>query len=162
MFSAKIRNSFFDPSPINKRASERFGKAMARIGGYVRTTAARSMRRRKTPSAPGSPPSARAGQIRNLMAFAVLGWRNVIVGPKRFQPKRGAAAVTPRLHEEGGQVREPGSLYFFRRKRRKSGQRPFQAVFVRGVLRYAERPFMQPALQITKSKFAQYFANILG
>ena len=64
-------------------------RGLYQAGAFIRTTARRSIRRRKKPSAPGSPPSTQTGRLRDAMAFYVderrervfIGARSKIVGP---------------------------------------------------------------------------------
>lgn len=84
---------------------------LARAAGYLRSASRRSMRRRKSSSKPGQPPSARTdrknGQpLRNLMAWGLdlsggMEKAVAVVGPL---PLEGSAKQNqaPRLHEFGG------------------------------------------------------------
>lgn len=79
---------------------------------YVKRTAERSMRRRKKPSKPGEPPSARTdrprgGAMRNLMvAEWDAGTKTVVVGPKAIHPR----PHIPALHEFGESISNPTRL----------------------------------------------------
>jgi hypothetical protein len=72
-------------------------KKLRKIGAYLRRTIMFSMRRRKGPSAPGSPPSVHEGGIKRLQRFIVNeDEMSVDNGPILY--KKGIA----RVHEHGG------------------------------------------------------------
>lgn len=101
---------FFDRAPVIQAMNRARRRSLARAGGWIRQTARRSMRRVKhgaPPSPPGTPPRARAGQIRDLLFF---GWdqatESVVAGPEEFNSSRSDYLV-PELLEKGGTVRLP-------------------------------------------------------
>lgn len=100
---ARVKSGFFDRSKVLAAMDEATHVALLKAGAWVRKVAQRSMRYRKTASAPGTPPSARSGQegslLRRFLFFAYdEPAKQVVVGPLRL----GAEADVPRLHEYGG------------------------------------------------------------
>lgn len=111
---------FFDRPAVIRAMDAAQRRALAKAGATVRTTAARSIRKRKGVSRPGQPPSSHEGSLRRLMRF---GWdpsrRVVVVGPLKF-----GKGEAPALLERGGVVSRDGER-----------------------ARYRPRPFMAPALE---------------
>jgi len=84
---------------VADRARRRY---LYRAAAYVRTTARRSIRRRKSPSAPNSPPSTRTGRLKKAIRFYVDQARGLaLVGPS--VDVVGPAGAE---HEHGGQWRD--------------------------------------------------------
>lgn len=72
-------------------------RGLYQAGAFIRTTARRSIRRRKRPSPAGSPPSTQTGRLKDALAFFVDERRErVIIGAsaKRVGPILG-------VHEQG-------------------------------------------------------------
>lgn len=86
---------------VKRKAQQRTFTSLGHAGAAIRLTARRSIRRRKTASAPGQPPHTRRGQLRRSIAYAVEKARQrVLVGPDAaFVGPSGAA------HEFGGRIR---------------------------------------------------------
>jgi len=125
----------FNEDAVLKRAKKTRHAKLRRFGAFVRQTAKTSMRRRKKSSAPGQPPSAHAGHLRDLMYFAVApDARNVVIGPVAFH--RGEV---PRLLEEGG--------YATMTKYTRWSDEPYDVV-----VHIKPRPFMAPAFQSELAK----------
>lgn len=125
MINAKMKSLFFDRAAVKDLLDKKTRKALSRAGAFVRTRARSSIRKRKSISAPGSPPSSHAGHLKRLIWFAYDPHaRAVVIGPVRF--KEGKA---PRLLEFGGK----GTV------KRKSGK------IVSA--NYRSRPFMGPAME---------------
>lgn len=97
----QAQGMFFDRQQVLTEAQARHKKTCARFGAFVRTVARRSMRRTKKVSAPGDPPSAHVGLIRDLLFFA---WdaatESVVIGP--VAANKGTNA--PALLELGGET----------------------------------------------------------
>jgi hypothetical protein len=90
----------------------------------VRTTARRSIRRKKGTAPPGNPPHSHEGSLKRLIYFSYdPRSETVVIGPARF--KKGEA---PPLLEFGGTIR------------RTVGRRKL-------AMKYPARPFMGPALE---------------
>lgn len=140
---------FFDRPAVLKAMDKARVRSFAIAGGFIRQTARRSMRRRKTASPPGSPPSARSGELRDRLYFGYdKSTDSVVVGPEGF---RGSGV--PALHERGGTIR---------RKRRRGSRRPGGSSVEETItVTYPPRPFMDPALHvaIAKGKIPEAFRD---
>jgi hypothetical protein len=123
---------FFDRKTVVKAVDRATRKVLSRFGAFVRTTARSSIRRRKTTSKPGQPPTSWTGLLKRFLFFSYEpARRSVVIGPVRLGRGDGEA---PRLLEHGGTVARRG-----RRRRRR-------------VLRYRARPYMGPAFEKEKPK----------
>lgn len=161
---------FFDSDLVTSRMSRTTLISFRKIGGNVRLIARRSLRKRKKASAPGEPPSSHEGSLRERIFFI---WdpqtQSVTIGPERFnhiyfdgdgKPLNGAV---PGVLEEGGEIqrlefqRSDGSWTRadFRSRRRWAG-RPRRFVN----LSIAARPFMVPALETSKGRYADLWAEV--
>jgi hypothetical protein len=125
----QAQKAFLNTELIQKQMDRAAARILMQAGGFIRTTARRSMRRRKASSGPGEPPAAHAGQLRDLLFFA---WdsaaRSVVVGPILFAGRSaGQRPRVPTILEGGGTTTLED-----RRGRQKTAR--FQA-----------RPYMQPA-----------------
>ena len=95
---------------VQRKARRANITSLAHAGASIRLTARRSIRRRKGPSAPGTPPHTRRGLLRNAILYAVEPHRqSVVVGPSIEVVGTSATA-----HEFGGRYR-----------RRRYPRRPF-------------------------------------
>jgi len=120
------KQMFFDAKAVMSRVDEAAQKVLSKFGAFVRTSAKRSIRKRKAVSEPGSPPSSHAGLLRKFIYFGYdSSRRSVVIGPT---PLHGRAEV-PALLEYGGKARRRG-----RRDRMV-------------VANYRARPFMGPAFE---------------
>jgi len=151
-------------------------KNLSKGGGFIRTVARRSMRRRKAASQPGQPPSAhskskqypRGPLLKDRLFYQYdPATRSVVVGPEQLG--RGTA---PRTLELGGMVRttrivrksnkplSPKALAAFRRKR-EAGTLPPRAKpqTVTVAAKVAPRPFIVPAYKQTEPRLAGVWAN---
>ncbi|NLY02726.1 MAG: hypothetical protein GXY83_42275 [Rhodopirellula sp.] len=61
---------FFDSARVVKATSRAERKVLSRFGAYVRRGARSSIRKRKTVSEPGQPPSSHAGLLKKFIFFA--------------------------------------------------------------------------------------------
>jgi hypothetical protein len=158
----KIQQMFFDRPAVVKAAGRAKTAALARFAGYVRSVARRSMRRRKSQfahSAPGSPPFAKSGELRDLLFFGYDAKTGTfVVGPLGFK-----GSDVPSLHEHGG-TRAAGKGEFLllknspgRDHRGKFVSRGTRKVAIKGTVKYPARPFMAPALKTSIPKFAASF-----
>lgn len=76
-------------------------KNLGHAGGAIRLAARRSIRRSEKPSAPGTPPHTRRGQLKRAIAYAVeRDHERVIVGPEH-----GVVGPSGMAHEFGGRFR---------------------------------------------------------
>lgn len=102
---AAFKAGFLDRARVKNAVAASVHDRLLQIGAITRTIAQRSMRRRKSASKPGQPPSARldnlqGGGLRDWILFALEpGDRSLIVGPIGFNSGR---TGVPALHEFGG------------------------------------------------------------
>lgn len=167
---AQWKQFFFDRPAVVKAMGRATTTALNRFGGYVRSVARRSMRRRKNGhSQPGQPPFAKSGELRDLLFYAYdPKTRSVVVGPLGFRTRSGLPV--PALHEFGGTRtgrkgetmdvknpvgRDPKTGRFY--------SRGFYRVSVEGkVLKFPPRPFMNPALKASIPRFALMFKGTVS
>jgi len=128
----KCKVVFFDGKAIRRHVDRATRRVLSRFGAFVRRTAKQSIRKRKQPSAPGTPPSSHTGLLRKFIWFGYdPGKRSVVIGPARLSQKgRGEA---PSLLEYGG------STTLEREGKRKR-------------TRVRARPFMRPAMDKEQPK----------
>lgn len=158
----QLKDFFFDRMKVQAQLDKQRLKFLNRAGGFVRKVARNSMRRRKKPSPPGTPPSAhstdKVATLKNILYGYDPQRESVIVGPVKLNQKmyfngRLQAGSVPALHEHGGRagVREKLVGKEWRPVGRRK-PRPGQPVRVRTAT-YPARPFMAPALEKAASKF---------
>lgn len=138
MIGVKLaQRSFFDRKPVVSATDRANRRVLSKFGAFVRTRARGSMKRRKTASAPGEPPSAHVGLIKQFLYFSYEQSRkSVVIGPAKLN-KPGEAV---RVLEEGGMAT------VFRRGEPKN-------------VLYAKRPFMKPAFDEERKKMPAAFAG---
>lgn len=125
---------FFDSKKVLKALDKAEKAVLSKFGAYIRTTARRSIRSRKKTASPGSPPSSHIGTLKRLIFFGYdTNTKSVVVGPQLFNGKSGGGSKTvANVLEQGG---------------------------TRNGVAYDKFPFMAPALDQNKDKFAGLFAN---
>jgi hypothetical protein len=177
-----FKQMFFDRVIVETKAEAAILKVQSRFGAYVWTRARRSMKRRKkgAGSAPGSPPYARLGLMRDRLFFGYdAATKTVVVGPEGLGNRPGEV---PAVHEFGG-VLPPGSMpliiaysklstaerlriiYKANRKKMRlraylrdhSADHPEIEAHRSYERRYPKRPYMKPALDAELPKFAGLF-----
>lgn len=122
-------NWWFDTEAVIRATTAAERRVLSRQGAFVRQRARSSIRKRKAVSAPGSPPTNREGSLRRFLFFSYdPRARSVVVGPAKVS-KPGSV---PHLLEFGGTAAG-----------RHGGPR-----------HYRPRPFMGPALDAERPKFA--------
>ena len=130
---------FFDSKKVVRSVDRATRRVLSRFGAFVRRTARQSIRKRKKPSAPGSPPSSHIGLLKKFIWFGYEpDKRSVVIGPARLsQQDRGEA---PSFLEYGGiaKIARKG-------KKTKARIRP--------------RPFMGPAFEKEQPKLPAMWAN---
>ena len=132
MIGFEIKQLFFDRPAVTSRVDPATRKVLSKFGAFVRRTARSSIRKRKKPSPPGSPPSSHIGLLKKFIFFGYEpAKRSVVIGPVRLSQKgRGEA---PHLLEYGGSTKVE-----HRGKRKRAKVRP--------------RPFMGPAFENEEPK----------
>ena len=129
----------FDSRLIIRRAERANRSVLMRAGAFVRRRARSSMRKRKTISAPGKPPSSHTGRLRGLILFGYdRQGESVVIGPRATGDR-----------DQAGETLEHGKTVTRRQRRR------------RRRMRYRARPFMGPALEkeIQAGSFPKLWAN---
>lgn len=127
---AAVRGAFFDSGKVASLVDRKQRAAFSKFGAFVRRRAKSSIRKRKKPSEPGSPPSSHVGTLSKLLFFSFdARTKSVVVGPVPF-----GRGVAPRALENGG---------------------PSNKIVRRGLraIRIRPRPFMVPAMQAELPKF---------
>ena len=158
----QVKRLFLDREAVIKRTDRAKRRAMSRVGGFMRTTARRSMRKRKKPSPPGRPPSSHQGDLRRHLYFAYEPEREtVVVGPVGF-----SRSDTPAVLERGGSVRVRNRLVPVGRGVTRGAGGRFQSnrrmVRFSGSLRIKARPYMGPANEKTSGRLPGEFAKAMG
>jgi hypothetical protein len=164
----KRERMFFDRMAVIRAMEEKKLRALAVAGGFIRTTAQRSMRwgfrrsqrakeafgtkaqqerareirvQKRSPSEPGKPPKAWSGELRELLFF---GWdeqsQSMLVGPEGFKN-----SIAPNVHEFGGVIKVPAK---YTRSRLGGGRSSREERNRKIPIRYPARPYMGPALNI--------------
>ena len=140
MIGMKINQAkglFFDRTAVTGAAERAERKILSRFGAFVRCGARSSIRRRKSVSQPGSPPTSHTGLLKRNIFFVYEPQRsNVVIGPILLNK----ATDAPALLEHGGNVT--------RRRRKKRVRRT-----------YRPRPFMGPAFEREKPKLPQMWRD---
>lgn len=132
MIRFEMTQLFFDTKKVRRAVDAGTRRVLSRFGAFVRRTARSSIRKRKKPSSPGSPPSSHIGLLKKFIFFGYEpAKRSVVIGPVRLSQKgRGEA---PYLLEYGGSTKVE-----HRGKRKRAKVRP--------------RPFMGPAFEKEEPK----------
>lgn len=176
--TADAKAMFFDRIKVMQFVDEQEAKAFNRIGGRIRVTAQRGMRKKgkskkgvpPKPSAPGSPPKrgypTGEGLSKILYHYDPRQHR-VVVGPLKFGWSEYPEMTVPQLHEFGGSVtitemevpigKSPQWVRVNKRwmKKQISLGRKTRTRKVR----YPARPFMYPALEKNKTFIADAWSG---
>ena len=140
MIGMKINQAkglFFDRTAVTNAVDRAERRVLSRFGAFVRRGARSSIRRRKSVSQPGSPPSSHTGLLKRNIFFVYERQRsNVVIGPILLNKGTDAPAIL----EHGGSVT---------RRRRKKRVR----------MTYRPRPFMGPAFEREKPKLPQMWRD---
>lgn len=154
---------FFDREKVTRRIEAKRLRAMAKMGGFIRTTAQRSIRKGKTSSLPGQPPKSHTGLLKDQIWFAYdPAADSVVIGPVEFRN-----SGVPEALEFGGTVHVRNRLIV---RQMKVGETPkgrdkFQRTVVgryTGPLTIKARPFMGPALKTSKSALPDVWAKAMS
>lgn len=130
MIHLEFKQLFFDRKAVMSKVDAASRKVLSKFGAFVRRSAKSSIRKRKKPAPPGSPPSSHTGLLKKFIFFGYdLDAQSVVIGPTRLNQKgRGDA---PPLLEYGGKTT------LKRRGKRKRTT-------------YKARPYMGPAFEKEK------------
>ena len=132
MIGMNIRELFFDRKAVMSKVDRATRKVLSKFGAFVRQAAKSSIRKRKSISPPGRPPSSHTGLLKKFIYFGYEPVkRSVVIGPVRLTQKgRGEA---PHVLEYGGATTV------------KNKGKPTKA-------KVRARPFMGPALEAERPK----------
>lgn len=178
MFDMRIKEMFFDRKAVIDAVDKAKRAALSRGAAFIRTAARSSIRKRKKPSPPGSPPSSHTGLLRRIL----FGWdpstKTVVVGPMKTNQvffdgqSKPVTGTVPGILERGGQVKTMQVLstrrftgryagvgdYWVRadlRSKRRLAGRPMRMK----TSRISARPYMGPALKQELPKLPKPWAN---
>jgi hypothetical protein len=158
---------FFDRQAVIDRLRAANRKALSKAGAFIRRRARSSLRRRKNPSPPGSPPSVhtsdRVATLKNILFVYEPNSQSLVVGPVKLNQR---AVLGPELTDATvPQIQEFGASVKVREVQRggkwRSGVRHVrsgEAVRTR-IVKYAPRPFMGPALEAEKDNIPEAWAG---
>ena len=160
MVTMRMKMLFFDHPKVKRAVDRARRNALTKGGAFIRRTAKESIRKRKGPAPPDSPPHSHQGQLRKLIFFGYDARADsVVIGPLPF--RQGTA---PNLLEFGGATTT-------RKARAFRDNRPGQAAKGKGSrgklvrlpagtrLNVDARPFMGPALEKERSNLPKVWAN---
>ncbi len=134
---SEAKDMFFDRPAVMSATDRAQRKVFSKFGSFVRRTARSSIRKRKSISEPGQPPSSHTGILKRTIFFLYSPeTRSVIIGPVLLN--KGTDA--PRLLEHGDTVT---------RRRRKRRVR----------VKYRPRPFMGPAFAKEQQQLPALWRN---
>ena len=168
--SMRMKDFFFDRQAVKDRMTKANRKALSKAGAFIRRRARSSLRRRKKRSEPGQPPSVhtsdRVATLKNILFAYEPQAETLVVGPVKLNrqallgPQLGSTTV-PQVHEFGATVKireaKVGNQWRSGRRRIRRGQ----PVRVRQV-KYAERPFMGPALEAEQEHIPDAWSGTVG
>ncbi len=97
MIKITVRTQF-DKQKLKKKAETATFTSLSEAGGAVRKTAKRSIRKRKKPSKPGSPPHTQTGMLKRVIRYDVTNNRTIVA----IGPVNEIAGRIWNLHEFGG------------------------------------------------------------
>lgn len=162
----KLKDLFFDTAEVQRRVGEGKARAMSRQGSFLRKRwRTQTLRRRKSPSMPGSPPHVHSTDarrtLRNILFALDKSSDSLVVGPVKLNQvnfrsavRMGNRASVPELMEKGGTAiileeayRDPRGgrpKEWFRQDLRRR-RRP-DKVYRKRRAKYKPRPSAQPTL----------------
>lgn len=126
-------SQFFDRKTVIDAVESAERKQLSKAGAFVRIRARRSIRKRKSVSKPGKPPTSQTGEYRRTILFG-------------YDRRAGSVVIGPSANFGGSGV---PSLLEFGGTARRRGRR----------VRYLPRPHMRPALEAEAPKFPSLFKN---
>lgn len=163
-----------DAAALLDKIDEDHRRAFIRLGGYIRTTARRSMRRTKNKNLPAfpapQPPRARLGTIRDLYQFAYDTAKKRLVAGPEVTTKQGrkppvlSSTLPTHIQEAGGNVKVgPKGMVLSRSIGRGKNKTVQETTFAPGqTIRIPARPYSAPALEraIREEKLKKYWEAI--
>lgn len=108
---AAAKENFFDTEKVRQAVDQATLRNLSKIGAFVRTRSRSSIRKRKSASNPGSPPSSHTGLLKDLIFFGLERGSepNVVIGPvlanRSMRGAKPQAGMTgPQILEDGGDM----------------------------------------------------------
>lgn len=173
----------FNQSQVQKKVQAANFRSLGHAAGTIRLTAKRSIRKRKKPSSPGSPPHTQTGMLRRVIRYEVNRDREeAVIGPVNE-----IAGRLWNLHEFGGvstkrrklkrhrfrvgqhgpiRVIRPGKFAHTKLLTGAQANRATRLIEAenerRGASkprRYPKRPFMRPALEANQSRLPKFWRD---
>ncbi len=142
VLTVEVKRLFMDRDRVIRATDRAQRRALSRIGGYVRTTAKRSIRKRKKKSEPGKPPSSHSGELRGGIWFSYEPReKTVVIGPVSF------GTGVPSVLEHGGTIN-------VKTDRRGTPGRS-------ETVRIKARPYMGPAERDARERIPDAFRNAI-
>lgn len=130
MIHFEFKQLFFDRQAVISKVDAASRKVLSKFGAFVRLSAKSSIRKRKKPAPPGSPPSSHTELLKKFIFFGYdTDARSVVIGPTRLNQK--GCGEAPPLLEYGGKT----TLVRRGKKKRTT---------------YKARPYMGPAFEKEK------------
>jgi hypothetical protein len=144
----KIKSLFFDRAGVISKVDVATRRVLSRFGAFVRTTAKHSIRKKKGPSQPGSPPHSHVGLLKKFIFFGYEPTaKNVVIGPTLLSSKKsGGSNTVPSILEYGGKTER--TFWDEKERKRKSKNVTIQS-----------RPFMHPAFDKELPKLPAMWKN---
>lgn len=164
-FGMEVRQFFFDRKAVTDAMEKSNAKALSKAGAFIRRRAQSSLRRRKSVSEPGSPPSVhstdRIATLKNILFFYDSSAGRLVVGPVGLNQRQQSwitmgNITVPQLHEfgdvmvirewswNGGRTWTRQDLRFRHTSRKR--KEVYNWIERRRRAVYKPRPFMAPAL----------------
>lgn len=172
---SQVKRLFFDRPYVVRSLDAARLRFLARAGAFVRRSARSSIRKRKSISDPGKPPSSHVGSLRDKILF----WMNngslrktVKIGPAamniQYVDSKGKPRVglVPEVLEFGGEIgRREVETSKGKWLETRGDRLPGWARFLPRRLVYVyvmPRPYMRPALRVNQSKFPGMWRDQFG
>lgn len=184
MIRLSVRTQF-DARKLERKTQSATFRSLGHAGAAIRLTARRSIRRRKKPSQPGSPPHTQTGHMKRVFRYEIASNKTeVLIGPvNEF------AGTIWNLHEFGGRakgrrllkshrfqvgeygpirIKQPGYNTKFARIQLQTPAQANRATRLieeenarrqNEVRNYPKRPFMKPALDANRARLPKFWAN---
>ena len=138
------KSLFFDAPAVIAATTKAERRVLSKFGAFVRTRARSSIRKRKSPSPVGQPPSSHTGLLKRFLFFAFEPARHsVVIGPARLNQVIGQA---PAALEYGGTSVVVAGPRSQRRTRKIS---------------VAARPYMGPAFAAELPRVSELWREVL-
>jgi hypothetical protein len=159
---------FFDKPAILNSVDAGTRQFLSKFGAFVRTRARSSIRTRKTPSEPGTPPSSHEGTLKKYIYFGYdQNVRSVVIGPEKTNQVffngdgRPVTGTVPEVLERGGEIRILEVFKYGRWQRADlRSRRSIAGLKTRlRTVKIEARPYMGPAFEAEKNNLPSLMEN---